>query len=381
VHVPFLSLKPDDHDFRREIDRALARVIEKSQFVLGDEVSLFEEEWARYCGATYCIGVGSGLDALQLSLMAAGIGNGDEVLVPSNTFIATWFAVSNVGATPVPLPTKNGTYNLDPWAIAEFVTPRTKAVIPVHLYGQPADLQEILLESARCGLVVIEDAAQAHGAIYKGQRIGAHSELVAWSFYPGKNLGAFGDAGAVTTNSKELADEIRLLRNYGSPTKYQHEIIGFNSRLDEIQAAILRVKLPRLDEWTARRRKIAEKYTRELELALGKFSDQIIFPRESSESDSSWHLYVVSSAYRDEIVRGLEQRGVEIVIHYPLDPAFQNAYSGTIWPSDVSMKPQNHGDTIFSLPIGPHLTDEQVDHVIESLVVVASTVFLSGGLS
>lgn len=381
MHVPFLSLKPDDHDFRREIDRALARVIEKSQFVLGDEVSLFEEEWARYCGATYCIGVGSGLDALQLSLMAAGIGNGDEVLVPSNTFIATWFAVSNVGATPVPLPTKNGTYNLDPWAIAEFVTPRTKAVIPVHLYGQPADLQEILLESARCGLVVIEDAAQAHGAIYKGQRIGAHSELVAWSFYPGKNLGAFGDAGAVTTNSKELADEIRLLRNYGSPTKYQHEIIGFNSRLDEIQAAILRVKLPRLDEWTARRRKIAEKYTRELELALGKFSDQIIFPRESSESDSSWHLYVVSSAYRDEIVRGLEQRGVEIVIHYPLDPAFQNAYSGTIWPSDVSMKPQNHGDTIFSLPIGPHLTDEQVDHVIESLVVVASTVFLSGGLS
>jgi len=376
MHVPFLSLQIEETSLREEIDDAIRRVIAASQFIRGPEVELFEEEWAEYCDANYCIGVGNGLDALQLALRAGGVGPGDEVLVPPNTFIATWFAVSNVGAIPVPVALEDGGFNIDPARISEFVTPKTKAIIPVHLYGHPVAMDLLLQESKRHGLLVIEDAAQAHGATYKGKKIGSHGDMVAWSFYPGKNLGAFGDAGAVTTNSQKFADKIRLLGNYGSQEKYKHDIIGVNSRLDEIQAAILRPKLRRLNQWNLRRREIAQKYTREFNLAFGRDSDFIKFPTESPGAISAWHLYVVSSKRRDEIRDGLKDCGVETVMHYPLDPRFQTAYADNPYVTQNRQgSASNRGAELFSLPIGPTLSDLHVDHVIRSLLTVATPFF------
>ena len=373
MHVPFLSLQIEETSLREEIDEAIRRVIAASQFIRGPEVELFEEEWADYCDANYCIGVGNGLDALHLALKAGGVGPGDEVLVPPNTFIATWFAVSNVGAIPVPVALEEGAFNIDPARISEFVTPKTKAIIPVHLYGHPVAMDLLLQESKRHGLLVIEDAAQAHGATYKGKKIGSHGDMVAWSFYPGKNLGAFGDAGAVTTNSKQFADKIRLLGNYGSPEKYKHDIIGANSRLDEIQAAILRPKLRRLNQWNLRRREIAQKYTREFNTAFGRDSDFIKFPTESPDAISAWHLYVVSSKRRDEIRDGLKDCGVETVMHYPLDPRFQAAYADNPYVTENRQgSASNHGAELLSLPIGPSLSSMEVEHTIRSLVSVVA---------
>ncbi len=374
MFVPFLSLRIDDGNLRNDIDNAIARVVNRSQFILGEELSSFEQEWADYCGAKYCVGVGNGLDALQMSLMAAGVGPGDEVLVPSSTFIATWFAVSNVGAIPVPIPIGPNGYNLDSSEILSHVTSKTKAIIPVHLYGHPCALEEILDVSSRCGITVIEDAAQAHGAKYQKRRIGANGNLAAWSFYPGKNLGAFGDAGAVTTNSKELADKIRLLRNYGSSTKYHHQIIGLNSRLDELQAAVLRVKLTRLNGWNLQRKEIASRYTQAFRLLLGEYEDKINFPVEAAGTESSWHLYVVSCQNRDAIVDQLSKEGVETGLHYPRDPMFQPAYADYREAQEPNSA-RNKGDHLFSLPIGPHLNDAQVQHVIQALVKIAQRIY------
>jgi dTDP-4-amino-4,6-dideoxygalactose transaminase len=257
VRVPFLDLKAAHAELRAELDAAYARVMDSGWFVLGDELAAFEAEFAAYCGARHCVGVGNGLDALHLILRAMQIGPGDEVIVPANTYIATWLAVSYAGAAPVPVEPDPRTFNLDPARVEAAVTPRTKAVMPVHLYGQPADVDAVREVAARHGLRVIEDAAQAQGARYRGRAAGSLADAAGFSFYPGKNLGAAGDAGAVTTDDDALAAELRRLRNYGSPAKYQHDVKGFNSRLDELQAAVLRVKLRRLDEWNARRAAVA----------------------------------------------------------------------------------------------------------------------------
>ena len=374
MDVPFLSLRIEENDLRNEIAEAVRRVISQSWFIRGPELEQFEAEWAEYCGANFCVGVGNGLDALQLSLKAAGVGPGDEVLVPPNTFIATWFAVSNVGASPVPIPLGPDSPNIDPARIASFVTSRTRAIIPVHLYGHPVQMDHLLQESKRHNLLVIEDAAQAHGATYRGRRIGSHGDIVAWSFYPGKNLGAFGDGGAVTTNDRNLADRVRLLGNYGSAEKYIHQVIGVNSRLDEIQAAVLRVKLRRLDAWNARRREIAETYSREFGAAFAGWGRKIRFPHEPEGAQSAWHLYVVETKNRDALREGLGRRGVETVMHYPLEPHLQGAYSNS---SDAAQNSdtltRGFTEQVFSLPIGPNLSDAQVDHVVASLIETADS--------
>jgi dTDP-4-amino-4,6-dideoxygalactose transaminase len=265
MKIPFLDLQAAYLELKPEIDAAISRVLNSGWYILGPEVEAFEEEWAAYCGASHAVGVGNGLDALTLALRALEIGPGDEVIVPSNTYIATWLAVSAVGATPVPVEPNPSTYNIDPTLIPDALTPRTKALLPVHLYGQPADLDPILALARQHNLAVVEDAAQAHGARYKSKRIGAHGDVVCWSFYPGKNLGALGDAGAITTRRADIADRIRMMRNYGSREKYVNDVQGVNSRLDPIQAAVLRVKLKVLDEWNDRRKSIASLYTQHLD--------------------------------------------------------------------------------------------------------------------
>ena len=260
TQIPFLDLRASYLELKSDIDRAIARVVDGGWYILGPEVEAFEAEYGVYCGAKHAIGVANGLDALHLALRALGVGAGDEVIVPANTYIATWLAVSQCGATPVPVEPDERTFNIDPAFIEAAITTRTRVILPVHLYGQPADLDPILEVARKHGLCVLEDAAQTHGARYKGRRLGAHGDAVAWSFYPGKNLGAMGDGGAVTTNDPQIADRIRVLRNYGSRAKYVNEVQGFNSRLDPLQAAILRVKLTHLDEWNARRAAIARQY-------------------------------------------------------------------------------------------------------------------------
>lgn len=347
MKIPFLELKPGVKELQSEIAEAVARVIGSGVYIGGEEISKFEEEFAQFCGAAHCVGVSNGLDALHLALRAVGIQEGDEVIVPSNTFIATWLAVTMCGAVPRPVEPLAATHNLDPDKIAEVIGPRTKAIIPVHLYGQPADLDPIIHIAQRYGLAVVEDAAQAHGCRYKGRRIGAHSDAVAWSFYPGKNLGALGDGGAVTTNRGDVADALRSLRNYGSPRRYVHDAKGYNARLDPIQAAILRAKLPRLDEWNARRKAIAALYLDELsDSALG-------LPFVPTFADPVWHLFVVRHPARDALQRELAEAGVETLIHYPTPPHLQGAYSGdTFTPLPIA---ESLASEILSLPMGPHL--------------------------
>ena len=360
--VPFLDLRAPYLELRSEIDDAMLRVADSGWFLLGAELRAFEEEYARYVGAKHCIGVANGLDALSLSLLALGIGSGDEVIVPSNTYIATWLAVSMVGARPIPVEPDVSTYNIDPANIGRAITRRTKAILPVHLYGLPADMDPILEVARSHGLHVLEDAAQAHGARYRARRIGAVGDVTAWSFYPGKNLGAFGDAGAVTTDDDAIADAIRVRRNYGSRVKYVNEVQGVNSRLDDIQAAILRAKLPRLDEWNERRRAIAARYTERLaDLPL-------VLPAQPSDRESAWHLYVVRTPERDALRKHLAAEGVDSLIHYPIPPHRQQAYASLAFPADAFPLANLIHDEVLSLPLGPHLSFEQQDRVIEALI-------------
>jgi len=361
MNIPFLDLGAAYRELKTEIDAAIHRVLDSGWYILGQEVEAFEAEWAAYCGASHAVCLANGLDALTLALRALDIGAGHEVIVPSNTYIATWLAVTAVGARPVPVEPDPATHNLDLARIESAITRATRAILPVHLYGQPADLDPIILLARRHGLAVVEDAAQAHGARYKEQRIGAHGDIVCWSFYPGKNFGALGDAGAITTNRADLADRIRVLRNYGSRVKYVNEAQGVNSRLDPIQAAVLRAKLPHLEAWTERRRAIAATYTE------GLRDSGLILPHVPYWAQPAWHLYVVRSPDRDGLQKRLAAAGVGTLIHYPVPPHMQEAYSELGHAPDALPVARQLAGEVLSLPMGPQLLLADAARVIEAM--------------
>jgi dTDP-4-amino-4,6-dideoxygalactose transaminase len=362
MNVPFLELKPSYEELRSEFDAAYHRVMESGWYLLGQELAAFEGEFAAFCGTKYCIGVGNGLDALHLILKAYGIGDGDEVIVPSNTYIATWLAVSYSGATPMPVEPNPETFNIEAEAIEAAVNSRTKAVIPVHLYGQPANLGAIVGIARKCGLKVIEDNAQAHGARYLGRRTGSLGDAAAISFYPSKNLGAFADAGAVTTNDDELADRIRALRNYGSKTKYYNDFKGYNSRMDELQAAFLRVKLRRLDEWNARRCSIAARYLRDLDGI-----PELKQPFVPKGVEPVWHIFALRHPRRDELQASLAKLGIGTLIHYPIPPHLSGAYADSRWNQGDFPIAEAIAKTELSLPMSPHLTPESQHAAIQAI--------------
>lgn len=359
--IPFLDLGAAYRELQHELEPALLASLRSGWYIGGQDVEAFESAFAKFTGAAHCAGVANGLDALRLALSATGVGPGDEVIVPSNTFIATWLAVSQCGARPVPVEPVESTYNLDPCALDAAITSRTKAIVPVHLYGQPADLDPILAIARSRGLLVLEDAAQAHGAYYRGRSIGGHGDAVAWSFYPGKNLGALGDAGAVTTNDAALADRIRTLRNYGSKVKYVNKLPGINSRLDPVQAVALRIKLSHLSDWNDRRKAVAARYQAELS------DTSLKLPVVPKWAEPVWHLYVIRCARRDALQSFLTRRGIGTQIHYPIPPHLQDAYR------DLGLKrgrfplAERFADTMLSLPIGPHMNLTSVDAVITAL--------------
>jgi dTDP-4-amino-4,6-dideoxygalactose transaminase len=360
-NTPFLDLKAGYLELKTEIDEAVSRVLDSGWYLLGKELEAFENEYATYTESNHCVGLANGLEALVLSLKALGVGPGDEVVVPANTYIATWLAVSYVGATPIPVEPIPGIWNIDPERIESVITSRTKVILPVHLYGQPADLDPILEIAQKHGLRVLEDAAQAHGARYKGRAIGSQGDVVAWSFYPGKNLGCLGDGGAITTNDPDLADRIRVLRNYGSRVKYQNEVKGHNSRLDELQAAVLRVKLSHLNAWNARRTALAQQYLRGLDGIPG-----FGLPTILDGSEPVWHLFVVDHPRRDELQAHLTNLQIQTLIHYPIPSHLSQAYAsdqnwGSFPITEAACK--SH----LSLPIGPHLSSSQVGVVIEAI--------------
>lgn len=349
--IPFLDMKAPYIELRDELDTAYRRVMDSGWYILGAEVEAFESEFAEYCGVKHCVGVGNGLEALHLVLKAWGIGLGDEVIVPSNTYIATCLAVTNTGATPVLVEPLEGTYNIDPERIEAAISNKTKAIIPVHLYGQPADMVPICRIALRHGLKVLEDAAQAHGAKYRGRRAGGLGDAAGFSFYPSKNLGAFGDGGAVTTDDAELAHKIRLLRNYGSSVKYVNEISGGNSRLDEFQAALLRVKLRYLDIWNERRSRIAEWYLK----TLYKTFPGLVLPMVPDWAEPCWHLFIVRSSNRDDFQKMLASCGIGTMIHYPIPPHLQKAYRSLGYHEESFPVAEKMAREVLSLPIGPHL--------------------------
>jgi dTDP-4-amino-4,6-dideoxygalactose transaminase len=364
--VPFSDLNASYNELRLELDAAYAKFTASGWYILGHEVENFEEEYANYCGVKYCVGVANGLDAMQLVLKAWGIGPGDEVIVPSNTYIATWLAVSNVGATPVPVEPELSTFNIDPSRIEEAITSRTKAILPVHLYGFSADMDPIMQLANRRGLLVLEDSAQAHGAFYRGNRVGSLGHAAAHSFYPTKNLGALGDAGAITTNDKQLADKLRKLRNYGSSKRYFNEMQGQNSRLDELQAALLRVKLKYLDEWNSRRRQVAEIYLNRFK----SYSSIFTCPIVDNEEDHVWHLFVLRHSNREVFQSKLMALGINTLIHYPIPPHLSEAYKElALIDSRFKHLPiaTQLANTVLSIPIGPHLIPQQIEEVISAV--------------
>ena len=358
--IPFLDLGRTYIELKTELDDAYQRVMNSGWYIQGAELEAFEAEFATYCGTDYCIGVGNGLDALHLVLRGYDIGPGDEVIVPSHTFVATWLSVTHAGARPVPVEIPDdGTYTISSALIESAITARTKAIMPVHLYGRPADMTPIMEIAAKHGLKVIEDAAQAHGARYQGRRSGSLGNAAAFSFYPGKNLGAYGDGGAITTNDEELVKKIRSLRNYGSSQKYVHDMIGYNSRLDSLQAAILRVKLRYLDEWNARRLSIADYYQEHLT------GTDLLLPTVSADFDSVYHLFVVRTSQRDRLQTELKKVGIETLIHYPIPPHKQLAYES----EKTSSLPvaESLACEVLSLPMGPHLSAECVKKVAQQI--------------
>ena len=359
--IPFLDLGAAYRELQGEIDAAVSRVLASGWYIGGPEVEAFEAEWADYCGARHCVGVGNGLDALVLALRACDIGPGDGVIVPSNTYIATWLAVSEIGAIIQPVEPDPATYNITPEGIAAVITPETRAILPVHLYGQPAEIDRIAELATLKGLKLIEDAAQAHGASCRGDRIGAHGDAVCWSFYPGKNLGAMGDAGAVTTNNAQIAERVRVLGNYGSSRKYVNEARGVNSRLDPMQAAILRVKLSVLDAWTERRRTVASAYT------AGLAGGGLILPHVPDWAEPVWHLYVARSPERDALQKRLTELGVGTLIHYPIPPHMQPAYSDLgLLPETLPLARELSAE-VLSLPMGPHITETGIGSILNSI--------------
>jgi dTDP-4-amino-4,6-dideoxygalactose transaminase len=360
MKVPFLDMKAPHDELRPELDAAYQRVMESGWYIMGRECDAFEVEFASYCGAAHCVGVGNGLDALHLILRGYDIGPGDEVIVPAQTFVATWLAVTCSGASPVGVDVDSGTCNIDPARLEAAITQRTRAIIPVHLYGQPADMDAVNEVARRHGLKVIEDAAQSHGARYSGRRTGSLADAAGFSFYPAKNLGAIGDGGAVVTNDADLAARVRMLRNYGSAVKYQHETLGSNSRLDEMQAAFLRVKLQKLDEWNARRRKIAALYAERLANLPG-----IRLPVAHPHVEPIWHVYGIHTPTRDALQKHLNEKGISTLIHYPCPPHLQPAYSGLNLQPGTFPVAEKMAREELSLPMGPHLRGEDAEFVAE----------------
>jgi dTDP-4-amino-4,6-dideoxygalactose transaminase len=367
VSVPFLDLRAGYLELQAQLDEAVLRVLDSGWYVLGKEVQGFEQDWAAYCEADHCVGVANGLSALELILRAWDVGPGDEVIVPSNTYIASWLAVSAVGATPVPVEPVLDTSNLDPARIEAALTPRTKAIMVVHLYGQCVEMEPVLELADRFGLRVLEDAAQAHGSRYNGKRAGVLGDAAAWSFYPTKNLGAFGDGGAVTTGDAALAERVRLLRNYGSRAKYYNEVRGVNSRLDELQAALLRVRLAHLDEWNTRRAAAAARYS----TALAGLPD-LRLPHVSDSCDPVWHVYSVHHPDRDRLQQELEHRGAGSLIFYPVPPHLSDAYRDAGIPPGALPLAEELARTTLALPIGPQMTRSQQDEVIAAVTGAVS---------
>jgi len=358
--VPFAIFQPMHDELRDKLDAAYNRVMDNSYFIQGKECEAFDKEFAAYCGAEHCIGVANGLDALLLVLKALEIGAGDEVIVPSNTFIATALAVSYTGATPVFVEPELETYNIDVTRIEAAITDKTKAIMPVHLQGRPADMDPIMEIAKKHNLYVIEDAAQAHGTLYKGKKVGTLGDAAGFSFYPGKNLGALGDAGAVVTNNKEIADKVRAIGNYGSDYKYHHIYKGTNSRLDEMQAAFLRVKLPELDKWNAARVEIARKYFE------GIKNPKIAMPLEpSADFGHIYHVFVVRCKERDALEKYLADNGIGTVKHYPYPMHLQDCYKDLgLNKGDLPIA-EEISNTVLSLPMYYGMTDEQVQYVID----------------
>lgn len=365
MNIPFLDLHAAYSELKPEIDKAIKGVLESGWYVLGQQVALFEQEFASYCAARHCIGVANGLDALFLILKGYDIGEGDEVIVPANTFIATWLAVSRTGAKPVPVDLFPDTYNMDTELLEAAVSKNTKAIVAVHLYGQCTDMDPVNALAARHGLKVIEDAAQAHGAAYRETRAGSLADAAAFSFYPAKNLGAFGDGGAITTEDDALCERIKCLRNYGSSRKYVHDHLGYNSRLDEIQAAVLRVKLGKLDEWNKRRDKLALYYLKYLDVP------GVVLPSVPEWAEPAWHLFVVRTRNRDAIRKGLKEKGIETMLHYPVPPHLTKAYIDSYKEYPLK-KTEKIAAEVFSMPIGPHMSRTDVVYVVTQFSELAS---------
>lgn len=359
--ITYLNLGRIHDEIRTELDASYAHVMDNEWFIQGEECKRFEEEFAAYCGAKACVGVGNGLEALLLILKAYGIGAGDEVIVPANTFIATALAVSYAGATPVFVEPDEKSYNISPGLIEGRITSRTKAVMAVHLYGQPADMRPIIKMARKYGIKVIEDAAQAHGAKYYGTRVGALGDAAGFSFYPGKNLGALGDGGAVVTNDTELADKVRTLANYGSDYKYHHIYKGNNSRLDELQAAFLRVKLRSLDRWNAQRRILAERYF------AGIKNEKFLLPQVIAGTEPVWHIFAIHCEMRDELAQYLRECGIETNCHYPTPPHLQEAYADLNLFEGQFPIAERLAKTELSIPLYYGMTDEEADYIIACL--------------
>ena len=361
MRIPFVSFLPMEKELNKELCAAFNRVFERSWYIEGTEDAAFEKEFAAYCGVEYCIGVGNGLDALILALKALGVGGGDEVIVPSNTYIATALAVTYVGARPVFVEPDIRTFNINPALIEAAVSEKTKAIIPVHLYGQACDMDPIMDTASKYHLYVVEDCAQAHGATYKGKRIGSFGDAAGFSFYPGKNLGALGDAGAVVTNNKELADKIRALGNYGSDYKYHHIYKGNNSRLDELQAAFLLAKLPQLNRMNAERRRIAGLYT------SGICNPKVITPYVPDSCVPVWHIYGIRCAERDALEKHLNERGIGTNKHYPIPMHMQVCYSDLDIPKGALPIAEEISATELSVPMYYGMTDEEIQYVIDAI--------------
>jgi dTDP-4-amino-4,6-dideoxygalactose transaminase len=360
--IPFLDLRAAYLELKQDLDLAYEQVMDSGWYILGDEVDSFEKDFAQYCGAKYCIAVGNGLEALHLILRGFDIGNGDEVIVPANTYIASWLAVSYAGAKPVPVEPFIGTYNINPDLIRQAITIKTKAIMVVHLYGQPVDMQPIWEIANEYGLKIIEDSAQTHGGTCDGIKSGALGHAAGFSFYPGKNLGAFGDAGAIVTNDHRLYERVKILRNYGSEKKYFNQEKGFNSRLDPLQAAFLKVKLRYLDEWNSRRENLAKIYAENLAA-----SKMITLPVIPSNISPKWHIFAVRCSKRDELQKYLASKGIGTLIHYPIPPHLSGAYQDLNYRAGDFPISEEIARTILSLPIGPHLQTEDALYVCEQI--------------
>ncbi len=361
MKIPLVDIQTQYQNLSQEINEKVFYVIKRGDFILGEEVKLFEEDFAKYCQTKYALGMSSGTDALKLSLLAGGVKEGDEVITAANTFVATVDAISQTGAKPVLIDINPDNYNLDLNQLEKAVTKKTKAIIPVHLYGQPVDMDKVKEIAQANNLLVVEDACQAHGAEYKGKRTGSLGDIATFSFYPGKNLGAFGDGGAITTNNEEFAEKIRMLRHYGQKKKYFHEIKGFNNRLDTIQAAVLRVKLKHLDEWNKARGNWAQKYTELLK------ETSLITPKIESWADHVFHLYVVRSQKRDELINFLKEKEIGAGIHYPVPIHFQEAYKDLGHKKGDFPMTEKAANEIISLPMFPELTEEKINYIVKAI--------------